>query len=178
MRRAIGSVKRKRCDQVICERVMKLEEYQAAPLVLSYISFGNEVDTKGFITKTLKLGKQVAVPKCHSGKMNFYLIDSLADVHPSYMGILEPDVDTKKIVTQKMQKGSVCIVPGLVFDCDGYRVGYGGGYYDKYLAFYMGEKIGLARSMQVSSNPLPIGPQDVRVDTLVTEFSSFRITLH
>ena len=65
--------------------------------------------------------------------------------------------------------GSICLVPGLVFDGAGYRIGYGGGFYDRFLAFYPGDKIGLAYTMQLSNNPLPVGATDVPVDMIVSD---------
>ncbi|MGN0070407.1 MAG: 5-formyltetrahydrofolate cyclo-ligase [Atopobiaceae bacterium] len=178
MRRATSSVVRKDADMRIREAVEALPEYEAADLVLAYVSFADEIDTHRIIEDALAEGKTVAVPKCMKGHtLSFYTISSLADLVPGVMGILEPVPDKEHLVTPAMCKGSVCLVPGLVFDGEGYRIGYGAGYYDRFLAFYMGEKLGLARSMQVSSNPLPRGAHDIHVDTLVTDMGCFRISL-
>ncbi len=179
MRRATSSVVRESADELIRKQLERLPEYQKAELVLSYVSFGDEVDTHAIIESALAAGKQVAVPLSvkKEKSLRFYTITSTADLRPGMLGIMEPVPDEERLVTPEMGKGSVCLVPGLVFDGEGFRIGYGGGYYDRFLAFYMGEKLGLARTMQVSSNPLPRGAHDVHVDTLVTEQGSFRISL-
>lgn len=177
MRRATSSVVRRNADDLIREAVEALPEYEAADLVLSYVSFADEIDTHRIIEDALAAGKRVAVPKCLPGrKMEFFEIGSLEELVPGTLGILEPVPDEERLVKPAMCKGSVCLVPGLVYDGEGYRIGYGAGYYDRFLAFYMGEKLGLARSMQVSSNPLPRGAHDIHVDTLVTDMGCFRIS--
>ncbi|SDC37696.1 5-formyltetrahydrofolate cyclo-ligase, partial [Parafannyhessea umbonata] len=69
---------------------------------------------------------------------------------------------------------SVCLVPGLVFDAEGHRIGYGAGYYDNFLAGYAGTKVGLARGIQISSNPLPHDDHDVAVDVIVSDGAIWR----
>ncbi|MGN0075726.1 MAG: 5-formyltetrahydrofolate cyclo-ligase, partial [Parafannyhessea sp.] len=69
---------------------------------------------------------------------------------------------------------SICLVPGLVFDAEGYRIGYGAGYYDDFLAGYPGLKVGLARTMQISGNPLPRDAHDVPVDAIVSDGAVWR----
>ena len=85
-------------------------------------------------------------------------------------GVLEPVCGTGVApVNGDELEESVCLVPGLVFDSKGYRVGYGAGYYDNFLSHYRGTKIGLARTMQLSGNPLPSDPHDVPVDVIVSD---------
>jgi 5-formyltetrahydrofolate cyclo-ligase len=97
----------------------------------------------------------------------------MSDVTRGARGLSRKPVDGKPLGTVDML-GSICLVPGLVFDGEGYRVGYGAGYYDEFLAYYPGDKVGLVRSVQVSSNPLPHDDHDVAVDVLVTEGSIWR----
>lgn len=179
MRHAMSARTRTSCDAAIAERVRELPEYQKAHLVLAYVSFGEEVDTRAIIEAALADGKKVAVPLTDrkTKSLSFYATAGIQELVPGTMGILEPVPDERRLVTPAMQKGSVCLVPGLVFDGEGFRIGYGGGCYDRFLAFYMGEKIGLARTMQVSSNPLPRDGHDIHVDTLVTDQGIFRISL-
>ena len=143
-----------------------------APLVLTYVSLPNEVGTHDIVSKVLREGRRVAVPRVcpRSHTMSFHEIFSLDELEPSTRGILEPGADTPLLSKPSELVGSVCLVPGLVFDGNGHRVGYGGGYYDRYLAFYPGDKIGLARTGMVSSNPLPAEKNDVAMDFIATEF--------
>ena len=85
--------------------------------------------------------------------------------------MLEPPEEAPALTNPAQLVGSVCLVPGLVFDGAGHRIGYGGGFYDRFLAFYPGEKIGLARTTMLSSNPLPTDGHDVPVDFIATEGS-------
>lgn len=143
-----------------------------APLVLSYVSLPVEVGTRAVIERVLAEGRRVGVPRIDvaARTMTFHEIASLDELVPGTKGILEPTDDAPALTEPAQLVGSVCLVPGLVFDGAGHRVGYGGGYYDRFLAFYPGDKIGLARTGMISSNPLPVEKGDVPVDFIATEF--------
>lgn len=146
--------------------------FAEAPLVLSYVSFSAEVGTRDIIGRVLAEGRRVGVPRVDAASrtMAFHEITSLDELEPRTKGILEPGADAPLLSRPSQLVGSVCLVPGLVFDGAGHRVGYGGGYYDRFLAFYPGDKIGLARTGMISSNPLPVERGDVPVDFIATEF--------
>lgn len=146
--------------------------FAEAPLVLSYVSFSAEVGTRDIIGRVLAEGRRVGVPRVDAASrtMAFHEITSLDELVPRTKGILEPGADAPLLSRPSQLVGSVCLVPGLVFDGAGHRVGYGGGYYDRFLAFYPGDKIGLARTGMISSNPLPVERGDVPVDFIATEF--------
>lgn len=146
--------------------------FAEAPLVLSYVSFSAEVGTRDIIGRVLAEGRRVGVPRVDAASrtMAFHEITSLDELEPRTKGILEPSADAPLLSRPSQLVGSVCLVPGLVFDGAGHRVGYGGGYYDRFLAFYPGDKIGLSRTGMISSNPLPVERGDVPVDFIATEF--------
>ena len=146
--------------------------FAEAPLVLSYVSFSAEVGTRDIIGRVLSEGRRVGVPRVDAASrtMAFHEITSLDELEPRTKGILEPSADAPLLSRPSQLVGSVCLVPGLVFDGAGHRVGYGGGYYDRFLAFYPGDKIGLSRTGMISSNPLPVERDDVPVDFIATEF--------
>ena len=171
-RRAIPEKDKVGSDAAIHKVLASFDIFAEAPLVLAYVSFGAEVDTRALVARLLREGRRVAVPRCNEAEhtMDFCEITCLDELSRGAHGILEPAPAAPALVTEELA-GSVCLVPGLVFDADGYRVGYGGGYYDRFLAFYPGDKIALARTTQVSSNPLPHDAHDVPVDFLVTETS-------
>ena len=152
-----------------------LDLYQQTSLVLGYLPIHEEIDTFPLLREALAAGKRVALPYLNSkeAKLEFYEISSLSAVTRGARGLARPPLGAKPLGTIDML-GSICLVPGLVFDGEGYRVGYGAGYYDEFLAFYPGDKIGLVRSVQVSSNPLPHDDHDIAVDVLVTEGSIWR----
>ncbi|WP_455139582.1 5-formyltetrahydrofolate cyclo-ligase [Thermophilibacter sp.] len=161
---------RRASDEAIRARLCTLPVFVAAPVVLTYVSVGAEVDTRALIEGLLAEGRRVAVPLTHPAahEMSFHEIRSLDELRPGAHRIPEPPADAPALAVSDMVR-SVCLVPGLVFDGAGHRVGYGGGYYDRFLPFYPGWKVGLARTTQLSSNPLPVGPHDVPVDYIVTE---------
>ena len=127
-----------------------------------------EVETWILIEELWKLGKKVAVPKCEPStrSMNFYEIVSFDQLEVVYMKLREPIVS----VTQRVNAAQidVLIVPGVVFDRNGYRIGFGGGYYDRYLSGYTGVTISLAFDCQVVEN-VPVETFDIPVDCIITE---------
>lgn len=170
-RRRIDPATKAALDARILERLAGFDLYADAGLVLAYVSYGNEVDTRFVIESAIATGKRVAVPRVspHKHKMDFFEISGMGDLTEGFKGILEPKRGLSSPLGTEDLLGSVCLVPGLVFDSAGHRIGYGGGYYDRFLQFYPGDKIALARSTQVSSNPLPTESCDVPVDFIVTD---------
>ena len=154
-------------DRKIFERVTSLYQYKHCRYLFIYVSKELEVDTKMLIQKALTDGKQVAVPKCIEGhKMDFYVIRSFDDLEKGAFGLLEPKTDICPKVTSYYR--AMCIVPGMSFDFRGCRIGYGGGYYDRFLADFNGSKIGICYSSCIQWK-LPKGIHDTAVDLIVTE---------
>lgn len=155
-------------ESEILERVLELTEIKNAKTVLCYVSTPIEVDTKKLIEKLILLGKAVAVPKCIDGTrdMNFYLISSLEQTEVGAFGVFEPNVG--KCEKLRDYRSAVCIIPGLMFDSEGYRLGYGKGYYDRFLSKFSGAKIGICFEKCYIEN-LPHGFFDVASDIVVTE---------
>ena len=171
VRRGIPERTRFESDSSIMSSLMAFPLFTEASLVLTYVSRDAEVGTHALIERLLTSGRRVAVPRTDlaSHTMSFHEIGSLDELSPRTMGILEPAADAPELSDPAPLAGSVCLVPGLVFDGMGHRIGYGGGYYDRFLAFYPGDKIGLARTTMLSSNPLPTDGHDVAVDFIATE---------
>ena len=170
-RRTIPARTRLESDSSIESSLRSFSIFAEAPLVLTYVSREAEVGTRSLIESLLAEGRRVAVPRVdlEAHSMTFHEISSLDELVPRTMRILEPPADAPALTEPAQLAGSVCLVPGLVFDGAGHRVGYGGGYYDRFLAFYPGDKIGLARTTMLSSNPLPTDGHDVPVDFIATE---------
>ena len=171
LRDSLDLSSREELDQKIFSHLSKVEVFSNAGLVLTYVSYRSEVDTHAIINALLKEGRRVAVPRCDKKKhtMSFFELSSFDDLEPGAHNILEPKKSLVKAVTVPDMVGSACLVPGLIFDTRGRRIGYGGGYYDRFLAFYPGEKIGLARNSQICGNGLPQESTDVPLDYVVTE---------
>lgn len=169
-RRTIPALSRDASDAAIRYALSRSSVFRDATCVLSYVSYGCEVDTRALLGALIAEGRSVAVPRCdaEARRMRFHVISSLEELRPGAYGILEPPADAHVLTVPEMVR-SVCLVPGLVFDGAGYRVGYGGGYYDRFLWFYPGNKVGLARTTMLSSNPLPHDEHDLPVDFIATE---------
>lgn len=156
-------------DRQIFERLLSIGEAERSELILAYVSSPIEVDTRRFIEYTLRKGKKVALPVCgeETNEMSFYLIESLDRLVPGkYKGIPEPD----QSVCQKCEvdEKTVCIVPGLSFDKNGYRLGFGKGYYDRFLCEHSVFTIGLCYEECISES-LPVENHDKPVSVVVTE---------
>lgn len=179
-RRGIPARTRIQSDSSIASALRAFPIFAEAPLVLTYVSRAAEVGTQDLIESLLAEGRRVAVPRVDKDAhvMTFHEIFSLEELEPSSMHILEPAADAPALSDPAQLVGSVCLVPGLVFDGAGHRVGYGGGYYDRFLAFYPGDKIGLARITMLSSNPLPTDGHDIPVDFIATESGIWNCRSH
>ena len=149
-------------NDIIFNKIINLEEYKQSNLILIYISLKNEVDTIELIKYGLKEGKQLAVPKCEGNDMVFYYINSLEDLQEGNFGILEPK--TNKIV--KNFNNSICIIPGLAFDKQNNRIGYGRGFYDRFLKDYKGIKIGLTYK-ECICDKIDVDENDVKMDKVI-----------
>lgn len=155
-------------DSKIAKKLFLTREYKKSSLILTYVSKDIEVDTKNIIINAIKDGKRVAVPKCivDTHLMEFYEISSLDDLEKGTFGVLEPIVEKCKLLENF--PNALCIVPGFSFDLKGYRLGYGKGYYDRFLSGFEGNTVGICYKNCMRSL-LPHGYFDKPVDVLVTE---------
>jgi len=115
----------------------------------------------------LPAGKSYGFPKVNGETLKFYLVRSKEELVDGPWGLTEPDPASAEAASLDAFQG-LC-VPGVVFDREGRRLGRGKGFYDRVLAGYAGKKIGVGYSVQVSDEPLPQEPHDVRMDWIVTE---------
>ena len=154
-------------DSEIQSRFLTLRQYAKCDTVFTYVSKDLEVDTYAIIRAAWANGKKVAVPKCiEDSKMDFYYIESMDDLEDGSFGVKEP-VESKCKKVADLSRG-LCIVPGLSFDAEGYRLGYGKGYYDRFLSKFGGETVGLCYSNCIKWK-LPHGKYDRAVDVIVTD---------
>lgn len=117
-------------SRALGELFLNSELYRKAQTVYFYLPYNQEVRTEGMLLQALKDGKRVAVPKCYGEEMRFLYITGLNGIAPGYCGIPEPVADTP--VADDLT--ALVLMPGLAFDPEGHRIGYGGGFYDKFLA--------------------------------------------
>ena len=175
-RKNLDKFEKNQKDIALLENLLKLYKFKSCKTVLTYVSLPLEVDTKAFINHCFKLGKSVAVPYCipNTRNIDFYYINSLNDLTTGTFSVLEPDITKSQKVTDFSD--SICILPGLCFDKKGYRLGYGKGYYDRFLANYDNTVIGLCY-IEFMRNNLIHGRFDRRADIVVTDKKIFRTNL-
>lgn len=152
-------------SEAIVEKFCATDAYISAESVLLYASLPSEPDTSKILQKALSDGKKVYFPKVEGkGIMSFYRVYSVGDLEKGAYGISEP-VGCEKFENTET---SVCAVPGLSFDKEGYRLGFGGGFYDRFLVSFRGKTVGLCFSAALSES-LPRDRHDVAVGTVITE---------
>ncbi len=154
-------------DHAIAQSIISLPEFISAPRVFTYLSIGREVDTKKIIEHCLTIGKTVALPFCHEkGAMSFFQLDRPVNELPwGQYDIPVPSTSSEELFPEK---GDIIIVPALCYDENGYRLGRGGGYYDRYLSTFRVFSVGLCREKQLVSD-MPTDSFDMCVKCLVTE---------
>ena len=137
LRSTIRERKRAMTEEEIASRSEKLgqlfaqsEAYKAAKTIYGYLPYNQEVRTVPMLEQALKDGKRVAVPKVYGDEMKFLCLDDLSQVEKGYAGIPEPIADEPVADDDT----ALVLMPGLAFDPAGHRIGYGGGFYDKFLA--------------------------------------------
>ncbi|MCS1382091.1 5-formyltetrahydrofolate cyclo-ligase [Lysinibacillus sphaericus] len=132
------------------------------------ISNKPEVDTIHLIEALWKLGKTVAVPKCNAKtrEMSFYAIESFAQLETVYMHLREPIPEISEFVDANEM--DIILVPGVVFDTQGYRIGYGGGYYDRYVLHYKKGKLMSVLFDEQLYEQVPVETHDYPVDLIIT----------
>ncbi|RYL91617.1 5-formyltetrahydrofolate cyclo-ligase [Sporolactobacillus sp. THM7-4] len=155
-----------------CTRIRKFlfseEEWLTAKTVAVTLSVGREIETRPIIKRAWAQGKQVAVPKCNpkTKQLTFYRLDSFDQLEKSFYGLMEPNPD--KTCPLESSELDLIIVPGVAFDPRGYRIGYGGGYYDRFLSGNHGKTVSLLLNCQMIER-VPEESFDQRVTKLITE---------
>lgn len=159
-------------NRAIFEAVSALPSYRRAGRILFYISSSQEADTRRLLKAALREGKEVFAPvSLPGGEMVFYRLLREEGLRPGRFGILEPPALPERAL--RLREGescsdTLCLVPGLAFDRLGYRLGYGKGYYDRFLAEAPVLSLGLCYQELVLP-ALPVGGYDRRVTYLATE---------
>lgn len=171
LRRRLGSQERFDSDKHIRNTLLLQGEVNSSNIICIYVSMSDEVDTRMVITELWRKGKTVIVPKAEGGNLHLYTLTSFDELTRGLHGILEP-----LHPEEEMNKQSIdfFIVPGIAFDRQGYRIGWGKGYYDKLLADITVPIIGLAYDFQVIAE-VPHTSYDVPVTMLITEQQIVRV---
>ncbi len=158
---------------VIADKLYALDEYRTCRNLLIYASMRSEVMTDGIILDALKAGKNVFCPKVTDragGEMKFVRISDISDLHTGYFGIREPSVPDDYEEPLFDEKDSLVIMPGVAFDRCRNRIGYSGGFYDRFLECHSGLKtVAICFECQISDEEIPGEAHDIRPMKLVTE---------
>lgn len=175
LRDAIPAQERDGKSKEIMDRVMETPWYKEADIVLAYISYRSEVDTESLIQNAFSQGKKVYCPKVEGQDMNFYEILSTQELEEGYRGIREPQGKSGRRFQEGRAHGkkSLMILPGSAFDEERNRMGYGKGYYDRYLEKCREERleiktIGVCFSCQLVKE-IPVDSHDKKADMVITE---------
>jgi len=144
--KAIPRTQKVTLDLALTERLLQHPFYQEAKIIATYLSFSHEFQTQGLIEQALRDGKKVLIPKTYpKGRMDFVVYHPQQLVKTSF-GLLEPQGDLEVVEPSQID---LIHVPGLAFTTEGYRIGYGGGYYDRYLEHFAGHTMSTIYPCQV-----------------------------
>lgn len=163
---------RKAASAAVCEAFLSSVPYHFASNILLYAPHGSETDVFSLFEKAVCDGKAVYFPKCEGrGVMRFFRVRSREDLTAGKFGILSPRTDAEEYLPEGGKPSDVCVVPGVCFDLDGYRIGSGGGYYDRFLARFAGVRVSLTfDALLIKDACVPREKRyDKRVDVLYTE---------
>ena len=162
--KAISQEQKQFIDQALTEQLLQHPFYQEAKVIATYLSFPHEFQTQELIEQALKDGKKVLIPKTYpKGRMDFVVYNPQQLVKTSF-GLLEPQGDLEVVDASQID---LIHVPGLAFTTEGYRIGYGGGYYDRYLKHFSGNTLSTVYPCQIrdfipEDHDIPV--QEVLVD--------------
>ncbi len=167
-RRELSSEEAAKRSAAILHRLKTLDVFRDAPQILTYVaSKDHEVDTCGLIRELLAAGREVLVPKALPSRlMDWRRLDVLETLERGPFDVLEPPESLPLVRT--ISSAALCIVPGIAFRLDGYRIGYGAGYYDRFLAGFSGTTAGLAYEFQITDD-FQSQPHDRPVQWVITE---------
>lgn len=167
-RNAIPVDRRSELSAAVCRRFISLVTYRYSGSLLMYSPIGSETDISDIARQALADGKTVAYPRCYEDSiMKFHIIGSLDELERGMYGIYEPP-ESLPVFDPASDHTAACLIPALVYDKSGYRLGYGKGYYDRYLTAFKGVKVGVVYNDFVVKS-VPRGRYDIAVDMLVTD---------
>jgi 5-formyltetrahydrofolate cyclo-ligase len=158
----------------IANQLYQDEDWRQANVIGITVSKFPEVDTYQIIRKAWEQGKKVVVPKCYpqDKKMIFYLLTEFSQLESVFFGLLEPKDDCTEAVDAR--DINLMIVPGLAYTKEGYRIGFGGGYYDRYLKNYTGKTLTLAFDVQIIPQ-FKMEEYDMPVSKIITNNETIKV---
>lgn len=170
LRSSLTPERKNELDCEVCRRFTALASFRFAETILFYAPLENEIDIMPAAELALAQGKRIAFPRCNTenNTMTYHCVTDFSQLSVDSFGIREPSPDAPLFDPRKNKKGCLCVVPALVYDKQGYRLGYGRGYYDRFLIDFTGTTVGpIYRSFIIDR--VPRGRYDASVDVLITE---------
>ncbi len=158
---------KEKLDNEIKEQLFTYKHYLRSETIGLTIAMKNEVNTKSIIEAAWSEGKKVAVPKCDpkSKQMTFYYLTEWNQLETVYFGLKEPKPE--ETIICHTHEIDLLVVPGLIFDQKGYRIGFGGGFYDRFLQNYPNATVSLAYEFQLVDS-VPVESFDIPVQAIIT----------
>lgn len=158
---------KEKMDIILQKNFLDSSYYNNAELLLAFAAKDIEVSTDLIMDTAMSTGKKLALPKCKAeNQMDFYYVSDKSQLVKGFYDLWEPDTEKCELVQDF--KNAVCLVPGLAFDREGYRIGFGKGYYDRFLQNFLGTTVGICYSKCIE-NLLPRGYYDRPIDAVITE---------
>lgn len=174
-RDAVAMSTRKKWDEEVFKRIIHNEFYINSNIIFTFVSFGSEVNTHQIINLALNDNKIIYVPKIKSKEkgIEIFRINSLSDLKTGYFGILEPSENCSAANSSNID---LILMPGVAFDRQGGRLGYGAGFYDGFLTKMSKNvaKVALAYQLQVVDT-VPMESSDIRIDGIITNDSFIHV---
>lgn len=169
MRLSVSAEEKAAADAGMTKRLMSLASFRYADTILFYYPIKGEPDLTAAVSAALAMGKRAAFPKCcpDGAGMVYKFVTSLSELSPAMYGIPEPPEENESYVPSPFLS-DICIVPAVCFDRRGYRIGYGKGYYDRFLAGFGGTSVGFTLDCLLKDS-VPRGRYDRSVDMIITE---------
>lgn len=163
---AFQGKERKQAEQEIYQQIFSHMFWQEAAVIATTMSMPIEIDTKPIIERAWIEGKRVALPVVNmkTKEMTFHEVEGFHQLEKGTMDILEPSRECQVI---NLDEQALCIVPGLAFTKGGYRLGFGGGFYDRFLTSFQGKTVALAFHFQRAQD-FPVEVYDVPVDLMIS----------
>lgn len=156
---------RKNADIAMAERIIGHQWFYRAEVILGFMNYDSEISTEEILKEALLRKKKLFLPKIEGDNMSFYKMDSLAELQKGYKGILEPAGDTEQFDYERYKNSRLLIlIPGVAFDIYGNRMGYGKGFYDRFLEqkeVLQTFSIGIGYKCQ-QVNQLPVDEHDIK----------------
>lgn len=162
--KAISQEQKPAIDQALTERLLHHPFYQEAKVIATYLSFPHEFQTQKLIEQVLKDGKKVLIPKTYPKRRMEFVVYNPQQLVKTSFGLLEPQGELEVVEASQID---LIHVPGLTFTMQGYRIGYGGGYYDRYLEHFSGHTLSTVYPCQIQdfipeNHDIPV--QEVLID--------------